>query len=159
MSEESKVIRKGDDSSKNFIIEMLNGNETHGFDVDSIYNCQGRWVVIEFLKCDSEYVTPHTSHPNKYPWNWRKFVSLFKLSQKLEGDLFLVNYSDKDCDKDEVRIMKVSGIDYEALDKYVKSRIVRTNSNYVIIEPQDDLKINREEFQKWFLDLNSKSRG
>ena len=89
MSSYSKPIQKTDDASKEFIMELLEGNETHGIDIDSLYYTDDGWVVIEFLKCDT--VDPHKSHPNRYPFNWKKFVTLFELAKKLEGKLILVN--------------------------------------------------------------------
>jgi len=94
----SKAIKHGDDSSKELIIEALGGNNTYGFDVDSIYyfEAEKKWVVIEFLKCDHKKVRPSTSHPSRY-WNknWRKFASLWRLVESLDAKFYLVNYEDQ----------------------------------------------------------------
>lgn len=60
----SKPIQKTDDSAKQLIIEALEGQETGGFDLDSVYNIQGTYYVLEFLKCDT--VRPFNSHPRRY---------------------------------------------------------------------------------------------
>jgi len=90
----SKPIRMVDESSKKLIIDLLEGSETHGFDIDSIYYHRDYgWTIIEFLKCET--VLPKDSHPNRY-WfkNWRKFSAIWKLVKALGGTFFYVNYSD-----------------------------------------------------------------
>lgn len=95
----SKSLKKGDDASKELIIEALSGHYTYGFDVDSIYyfEGEGQWAVIEFLKCDHAKVRPATSHPSRY-WgkNWRKFAALWRLVQSLHAEFYLVNYEDQE---------------------------------------------------------------
>ena len=81
MSKKSKPIGKIDEASKEFIMELLGEEETHGIDIDSIYYIRGKgWIIFEFLKCDT--VDPYESHPNRYPFNWKKFATLFELSKK-----------------------------------------------------------------------------
>ena len=115
----SKRIGKGDDESKNLIIEALGSDLTYGFDVDSIYQIEAEdtWVVIEFLKTDHKSVRPSKSHPSRYWYNWRKFKSLWDLTQKLEGVLYLVNYEDlphaqsQGRDEREFHLIKVIDMD------------------------------------------------
>lgn len=64
-------------------------------------------------------MTPYTSNPKFYPYNWRKFYSLWQTAQKLEAYLLLVNYSDRSADRDLVKVMYVTDFDYEALDCYL----------------------------------------
>ncbi len=94
----SKPIKKTDDASKALIIEALANNNTYGFDIDSIYyfEKEGKWVVVEFLKCDHATVRPKSSHPVRY-WdkNWQKFASLWRLVQALKAEFYLVNYEDE----------------------------------------------------------------
>jgi hypothetical protein len=94
MSQDSKAIGKSDDDAKVLIIEALAGDHTYGFDIDSIYyiEAEQQWVVIEFLKCDHQSVRPAKSHPRRYWYNWRKFASLWRLAQRLNAELYLVNY-------------------------------------------------------------------
>ena len=47
--ETSKPIKKTDDESKRFIIDCLGGENTHGFDVDSVYYYKGCWCLFEYL--------------------------------------------------------------------------------------------------------------
>lgn len=94
MAKDSKPIGGVDESAKELIIEVMDGEVSGGFDVDSIYFIKGRgWVIVEFLKCDT--VRPFKSHPNRY-WhkNHQKFESLGQLAGDLNGELILVNYED-----------------------------------------------------------------
>lgn len=154
MNLESKTIKKTDESAKKFIMSLLDGDETHGFDVDSIYFADNKWIVIELLKCDSKFVNPHTSHPNRYPWNWKKFVCLYELSKKLEGVLWLVNYSFKESDKNLVGVLVVESIDYCKLKQYIDNGCVERNLDYLKTK---EFKYTLEEFKKVFRDLNRKA--
>lgn len=120
MSAESKAIGKADDSSKLFIQKALAGVDTHGFDLDSVYCIQGEYYVFEYLKCESDKVSPHTSNPKYYPYNWKKFYSLWQTAQRMGAYLFLVNYSDRPKDSDQVKVMYVKKFDYEELEKYLE---------------------------------------
>lgn len=80
-----------DDSGLSLTIKALNGSSTAGFDFD-MYEPTER-IVIEFLKRENKYVTNLTAHPVRYPWNYKKFISLWSATQKLKGILYLVNYS------------------------------------------------------------------
>ncbi|MGJ0148882.1 hypothetical protein ACP0SG_02890 [Campylobacter lari] len=133
----SKIISKNDDSSKEFIIKCLNSDKTYGFDIDSIYllhdNKTNQYYIFEYLKCESGYLIPHTSDPKYYPYNWRKFHSLFQLSKQLNAKLILVNYGDgykqikknneiileelnnKEKYIEEVKVFYVSKINYKIL--------------------------------------------
>lgn len=99
----SKPIQKTDDSAKQLIIEALEGHETGGFDLDSVYCVKGTYYVLEFLKCDT--VRPYDSHPRRY-WfrNKQKFISLWDITTKLEGRLYLVNYEDS---REQFKVIRV----------------------------------------------------
>lgn len=60
MSDFSKPIRNVDDGAKQLIIETLGGQDTYGFDIDSMFYIESErlWVVIEFLKTDHKSVRP-----------------------------------------------------------------------------------------------------
>lgn len=104
----SKPLRKADEASKQLIIELLEGTNTHGIDIESLYHHPGHggWVVFEFLKCDT--VRPHQSHPRRY-WrrNWRKFSALWALVQRLQGRLYLVNYEES---REQFRLIHVKAL-------------------------------------------------
>lgn len=150
----SKIIGKSDDSAKEFIIKTLDGDKTYGFDFDSIYYSQGRWNIIEFLKCENQYMTPHTSDPKHYPWNWKKFYSLYQAANALDGVLWLVNYSDREHDKDEVRLMKVESLDYDKIDEYNKTLFNYRPKKMEYMKFSEDYKMTFYEFQEWFKNLN-----
>lgn len=129
----SKPIAKGDDSAKDLIIESLEGKSTGGFDLDSIYCNDGKYTVLEFLRCES--VRPFDSHPKRY-WhlNSQKFKSLWKVALKLEADLYLVNYEDS---REQFKVIKVKALD---------------NSG---ITDEELEHWNFSQFKDWFQKLNS----
>lgn len=135
MDKKSKPIGKIDDDAKSLIIEALEGNVTGGFDLDSVYKINGIYYVLEFLKCDT--VRPNDSHPRRY-WhkNKQKFISLWEITQKLEGMLFLVNYEDS---REQFKVIKVLDLN---------------NSGIV----QEEIKKwNFDDFKKWFKSLNDRA--
>ena len=149
----SKTIKKTDEASKALIIEALADNVTFGFDVDSIYyfESEGRWVVIEFLKCDHVSVRPANSHPSRY-WgmNWRKFASLWRLVEALKAEFYLVNYEDQahasaqQRSEREFRIIKVLSLDPTEKGG-IKNDECRT--------------MNFQEFRAWFQNLNNRGKA
>lgn len=146
----SKPIGKTDDECKQFIIDSLQGDATHGFDVDSIYYCNGTWCIFEYLKCDSDAVSPYTSDPKYYPWNWKKFYSLYCLARQLNGRLFLVNYSTRPRDRDQVKLMEVLSFDHEKAKAFV-SKV--TPTPYVYMELRHR-KMTRASFSEYLRELN-----
>lgn len=131
----SKPLSKGDDSAKELIIDCLKGTHTGGFDLDSIYCVDGNYVVFEYLKCDT--VRPYDSHPNRY-WfkNKRKFLTLWKITQKLEGTLILVNYEDS---REQIKVIKVIELNQDGIQK------------------EESRNWNFEKFRAWLIKLNSKA--
>ena len=129
----SKPISKGDDGAKDLIIESLEGNLTGGFDLDSIYCTNGKYTVIEFLKCET--VRPFDSHPKRY-WhlNSQKFKSLWAIALKLEADLFLVNYEDS---REQFKVIKVKGLSDNGITEEVS-----VNWSFL-------------QFKTWFKKLNA----
>ena len=81
-----------------------------------------KWVVFEFLRCVT--VRPFNSHPRRY-WdkNKRKFISLWKLKEQLDADLFLVNYEDsrEQFLKIEVLDLNPEGIQDEKIERMNKT--------------------------------------
>lgn len=129
----SKPISKGDDGAKDLIIESLEGAQTGGFDLDSIYCNNGKYTVIEFLKCET--VRPFESHPKRY-WhlNSQKFKSLWAIASKLEADLFLVNYEDS---REQFKVIKVKALSDNGITEEVS-----VNWNFL-------------QFKAWFKKLNA----
>jgi len=129
----SKPIQKTDDSAKQLIIEALDGHQTGGFDLDSVYLIKGTYYVLEFLKCDT--VRPFNSHPRRY-WfkNKQKFLSLWDITTKLEGRLYLVNYEDS---REQFKVIRVLEMDESGIIK-------------------EKIKLwNFDEFKVWFQALNN----
>ncbi|MBQ4119083.1 MAG: hypothetical protein IJD45_01680 [Clostridia bacterium] len=150
----SKPIKKADDNSKSFIMECLSGEDTHGIDVDSLYYYEDCWYVFEYLKCDT--ISPYKSDPKFYPWNWRKFYSLYFLANSLKGRLFLVNYSnrDEDNDKDKVKVMEVIDFDYKKARSY-KKNVDITPYEYMELK---NYEMTRVEFADWLKKINKKAQ-
>lgn len=116
MNSSSKSISKWDDSAKLLVIQLLWWDKTWGFDLDSVYCVNGHYYIIEFLKCESNipWVTPFTSHPNRYRFNKQKFISLRNITQRLKWTLYLINYemiNEKAWDR--FKLMKVLSLDEE----------------------------------------------
>ena len=135
MNKKSKPIGKTDDDAKSLIIETLEGELTGGFDLDSIYKIEGIYHVLEFLKCET--VRPNNSHPKRY-WfkNSQKFISLWEITQKLEGVLYLINYEES---REQFKVIKVLNLNSEGIvDEVIK-------------------KWNFEEFKTWFKALNTRA--
>lgn len=111
----SKKLAKEDATDVLLVQEALSDDPTFGVNVERVlHHPEMGWVVFEFLKLGGPYSDPpykwrdaldiDRSHPNNY-WhkNGRKFVSLWQLTQALDGVLFLVNYSVRETDaEDEV---------------------------------------------------------
>lgn len=130
----SKKISKVDEASKQLIIDALADNETRGFDIDSIYHTKkSGWVVIEFLKCDTE--SPHKSHPNRY-WKraFRKVISMWEVTKKLDGRFYWITY--------QVPYKEFSVIEFLEVDL----------EKGVTKERRFDTDFNG--FQKWFNTVN-----
>ncbi|HLV91635.1 MAG TPA: hypothetical protein VKX34_00820 [Aequorivita sp.] len=135
MSKKSKPIGKVDDDAKSLIIEALEGELTGGFDLDSVYKIGDTYHVIEFLKCET--VRPNNSHPRRY-WfkNSQKFITLWEITQKLEGVLFLVNYEES---REQFKVIKVLDLN----EKGIISEEVK--------------KWDFTQFKEWFKSLNKRA--
>lgn len=135
MSKKSKPIGKVDDDAKSLIIEALEGELTGGFDLDSVYKIGDTYHVLEFLKCET--VRPNNSHPRRY-WfkNSQKFITLWEITQKLEGVLFLVNYEES---REQFKVIKVLDLN----EKGIISEEVK--------------KWDFTQFKEWFKSLNKRA--
>ena len=95
-----------------------------------------KWVVFEFLRCVT--VRPFNSHPRRY-WdkNKQKFISLWKLKERLDADLFLVNYED-------------------SREQFLKIEVLDLNSKGIQDEKVE--KMNKTEFFSYFREVNHRAR-
>lgn len=133
---QSKAIEKTDESAKKLIIEALEGNNTGGFDLDSIYLISGTYYILEFLKCDT--IRPYNSHPKRY-WhkNKTKFLSLWDITTKLNAQLYLINYEDS---REQFKVIRVLDLN----EKGITEEIIK--------------KWDFNEFKEWFKALNSHNK-
>lgn len=151
MAKNSKPLGSEDISGANFAKEMLKGDYTYAINFDRIQwdKKENKYVIVELLLCEekqfSRGITPYSSHPNRYFWrNTQKFISLWELANAINANLFLVNYSKKGTEyEDEILLMKVIDVDKDNPKTPVKT---------------EDTKMNREEFSKWFRELNMRGR-
>lgn len=142
----SKPLSIEDTSAFDFVKDSLKGDKTSGINFDRLqYDYKNsRYVIIEYLLCDEKQdyrnINPYTSHPNRYfIKNSMKFISLWKVTKKLEARLYLINYAKKESKhSDKVKIMIVKNIDAKI------SNPVETK----------DYNVTREEFSKWLRKLN-----
>lgn len=114
----SNVDFSNDDNGLILVESILNGQNTYGFDFD-LFESKER-IVIEFLKRESSYINNLSAHPNRYLKNYRKFLNLWKASEKIKKDvpkLFLVNYSDNP--EEEINLIKVLEFNLNASEKNI----------------------------------------
>lgn len=144
----SKPLGIKDTSAFDFVKEMLQGDPTYGINFDRVQwdSKEERYVIVEFLLCDEQQfkwgITPYTSHPNRYfHKNAQKFISLWRLAQKLDAKLYLANYAKSETEfENEVLLMEVLDVNQR------KSPPVQTK----------DTRFTRNGFSKWFRELNSR---
>ncbi len=142
----SKPLRKAESSAARLSQRVLEGGNVYCTDVDLLFRTAEGWIVVEYLKCDSARVTPATSHPARYWYNWRKFRKLWDLASALHGRLVLINYEEAGLNGGgRFRIMEA--------DMHVQPD-ERTTIRTTDIEADCDFA----RFQAWFLDLNERSR-
>ena len=141
---QSKPLGYDDISGFDFVKEMLDGEPTYAINFDRVQwdSKFEQYIIIEFLLCEeSQTVTPHTSHPNRYfKKNKKKFISLWEISLELNARLYLVNYAKKGSkNEDEVLFMIVQNVDENNLYNPVSTE------NY---------PMTRQEFAKRFREIN-----
>ena len=76
-------------------------------------------------------------------------------AKKLNGELWLINYSFKDSDKDLVKLMIVESIDYNQLKYYIQNG---SQDKYLKYIKTKDYNYTFEEFKKFFKNLNNSAR-
>jgi len=141
----SKTLYTTDDSSARLIKNTLAGNNGYGIDIEIIFKTQKHgWVIVEFLKCKSKYVTPKTSHPSRY-WdkNWRKFLRLWEIAKTQNAKLFLVNYEEKR--ENEYGIFRIMEVDMQkepSKEQCIITIDVKSSCSFV-------------DFQKWYMNINN----
>ena len=152
------IFKTEEETCKRFTAECLQGDPIHAIDIDTLYHTKDGWAIFEYLKCDSIYVTPHTSDPSKYVFNWRKFYSLWEITKALNGTLYLINYADKEEYKDLVRVMKVKEMNekmFTVFEKMTYQQLRNYKTPYITYE--EDMKMTKEEFSAWLRKFNAEA--
>ena len=131
----TKQLEKTEDGGKALIKELIGQDSTRGFDLDSVYCVNGNYFVLELLFCDtSQNPWPRDSHPSRYfEQDVQKFVSLWKITNRLQGRLILINYEETHS---EFKLMEVEYCDEAG------------------IKTKDDCVINKKGMMTWFQSLN-----
>ena len=132
MLQESKSIKKTDDSAVSLLFDILGDNSSKVNDIDSYYNLRNQYIFLEFLKIETKI---ETFEPND---NWQKLKDkigfIWEFVSKAEGFLWLVAYNP---DKSVFKLFKVFSVDSEKI-KYTKK-----------------LNFSFDEFKQWFQLLNA----
>lgn len=139
----SKSLGQDDSSGFEFAQEMLQGDVTYAINFDRVQKHPQRgYIIFEYLRChESQSVTPHTSHPNRYFFkNKFKFISLFQIAKDLGATLYLVNYAKKGTKHENlIKLMKVISVDETNLTSPVTT---------------EEANMTRQQFSEWFRKLN-----
>lgn len=132
MANESKIIKKTDDSAMHLIYDVVGDKAKFISDIDSYYLLNGKYLFLEFIKCA---VKPFDYNPND---NWAEIQEhlnrVWDFAVKAEGSLWLVCYDDS---KTQFNLYKIALM------------------NDSKVEFQNQLEYNMDEFKKWFQLLNS----
>ena len=132
MGNESKIIRKTDDSAMALLYELMGEKAKDIADIDSYYNIEGTYNFLEFLKCEGK------------PWdyelnnNWSQLkghiLKIWEFTCKADGILWLVCY---EATKEQFKVFKTKSMDNDK------------------VEFSEILKIDFTGFKVWFQKLNS----
>ncbi len=132
MGNESKIIRKTDDSAMELLNEVLGEKANSIADIDSYYNIEGTYHFLEFLKCEGK---PWDYDPNK---NWEQLNShmllIWDFTCKSEGILWIVCH---EISKEQFKLFKIKSMDDSKVDF------------------SEELKLDLPRFKAWFQKLNS----
>ncbi len=132
MANESKIIRKTDDSAMHLLFDVVGDKAKLISDIDSYYLLNDKYVFLEFIKCN---IKPFDYNPNQ---NWNEIQlhlnRVWEFVSKADGSLWLICYDDS---KEFFNLYKVCSMDH------------------VKAELQSPINQNIDEFKKWFQLLNS----
>lgn len=115
-----------------------------GIDLDFLIFGSYGFILFEFLRCVT--VPARESHPRRY-WhkNWRKFLTLWNLQNKLRARLFLINFEFDDQTK-QFHAIKIMRCLHEPKPTENKTFVT-----------EDILEAGLFEFQSWFSLLNQET--
>lgn len=132
MGNESKSIRKTDDSAMALLYEILGEGAKNILDIDSYYNISGVYHFVEFIKCGC--------NPFDYNINdnlndlYKPLSIIWDFCKRADGIFWIVCYDEH---KLQFKLLKVG------------------NFNATNIELYEESKLTFTEFQKWFQKMNS----
>ena len=122
----NKQLVSADEEGTKFLIKILEGHSVKGIDIDNLYYKSGQFIIIDLLRCIR--VRPYNSHPNRY-WgmNRGKFLMLWKLKEKTNGRLLLVNHEDS---MEQTTVIEVLEMDYTGIKKEKKKNFTLSEFKY-----------------------------
>jgi len=136
----SKKLSKTDEECTLLTMEVMGDEPIGGINIDTVFSLRdsGKWLVVEYLKCDT--VRPFQSHPNRY-WhlNKRKFITLWNLTQKLEGNLLLINYE-------------------KSRKQFLLIKVLELSEEKGIIK-DEQIPMNMKQFREFLIKINRRARG
>lgn len=146
-----KNYQRNDNSAFELSKVCLNGDVTYGFNLDKLFfNQKTKEIYLfELLLCEeTQTVTPHTSHPNRYfSKNKSKFISLFNIAKEMKTNLYLINYAKENTThENKVKFMRV--IDLRENDLKTPLLTDDKNMNFVTLKNGVDKKMLPEEDKK-----------
>lgn len=132
MANESKIIRKTDDSAMRLLYDIVGEKVNEIADIDSYYKIDGKYLFLEFIKTE---VAPADYDPNQ---NWneikRQISIIWDFNCRAEGTLWLVCYNDK---REQFKLFNVSNVE----DSKIEFSEIQLQTF--------------DEFKVWFQKLNS----
>jgi hypothetical protein len=146
LSKFSKPLGHADESSFEFVKEILEGQPTFSINFDRLQhdNVDNRYVIFELLLCEEEQgergVTPYTSHPRRY-WhkNKEKFLAIWRVARDLKARVFFVNYAKAGTKyADQVLLIEAYDMDDTGITREQLTRF------------------DRASFGKWFREQNGR---
>ena len=147
------------DKYQYYIFEYLKDDCNYNISSSKYYN-----IPSEPIELQSK-LTPWKSDPNKYSKNWRKFLSLYNISNLLNGQLVLVNYSDgfvkdKNTNKyisaikgfdNEVKVMYVDKLNFDIIRK-LNTTSSSISQNYISFSQVKCMTF--DEYAVWLQKMN-----
>jgi len=119
------------------------------FDAVFINKHTNKMIIIEYLKRSKEqadYITPLTSHPNKYfRQNKKKFLGYKHVKEHFNAEVFFINYAEENSVSEDGRI------NFGEMIKVMKLEDVDPADNKTPVKMENEWRFNSfNNFDNWF---------
>jgi hypothetical protein len=132
MGNQSKIIRKTDDSAMALLYEILGEDMKNVLDIDSYYNIEGVYHFLEFIKCDCN---PFDYNIDENLNNLFKPLSIiWDFCKRADGIFWIICYNK---DKTQFKLLKVNNLNEEN------------------VELSEEYKLSFAQFKNWFQKMNN----